>query len=249
MKHLAVAAAVLFVLAAYFAGGAFSSRTIIIKNSTQSILYEPYNISEDGSAASVIVPAVDESGNGVPTMLTVQYIAGSGKLLVSIERLIFWTDTQDSIRSARDAAQNYLGMDLYSHDLIYMIRANATVIEGPSAGAALAVATIGAATGRQPNLSVMMTGTIRPDGSIGPIGEPFAKAKAAKQIGASLFLVPKGQSIETKYQSEEVCRNFGASRICSVESVPYQINVSNESGISVVEVGRIDEAARLFGLS
>ena len=67
-------------------------------------------------------------------------------------------------------------MDLSEYDLVYTIKANATVIEGASAGAALAVATVAALTGKELNSSVMMTGTINHDGTIGPVGGIFEKA-------------------------------------------------------------------------
>ena len=39
-----------------------------------------------------------------------------------------------------------------------------------------------------------MTGTINPDGGIGPVGGIPHKLDAAAQQGASLFIVPEGQT-------------------------------------------------------
>ena len=246
MKTLAAIAVVAFVLVAYYAGGLFGSRTVLVYNSTGTVAYEPYRENMTGGSASVIVPAVDQDGNGVPTVLLVQLVPGTGKILVNIDRLIFWADTQDSIRTAKEVAQLYLNMDETRYDIIYTIKANASVIEGPSAGGALTIATIAALQGRQPNRSVMMTGTITPDGRIGPIGEALAKARAAKQIGAQLFVVPRGQSIETRYDAEKKCSQFGATEVCRVENVPHQINIEEEAGIDVVEASTIGDAVAYF---
>lgn len=246
MKTIATLAVVAFVLLAYYAGGFFGSKTVLFYNDTGSVKYVPYADGKAGSSATVIVPAVDQDGNGVATMLVVQSVPGSGKALVNIDKLIFWADTQDSIRTARDVAQQYLNANTSAYDLIYTIKANASVIEGPSAGAALAVATLAALEGWHPNQSVMITGTINPEGRIGPVGEALAKARAAKQIGAVLFLVPPGQSTETKYQPQKTCRMFGASEVCRIENVPHRINIAEDAGIDVVEVSTIGDAVRYF---
>jgi len=246
MKTIAVIAVVAFVFAAYYAGSFFSPRAVIVYNTTEGLNYKTGEAGGEGFTATIIVPAVDEDGNGVATMLVVQVEPGSGSTLVNIGKLIFWTDTQDSIRTAKDVAQKYVGVNASAYDITYSIMANASVIEGPSAGGALAVATVAALEGRQPNLSVMMTGTINPDGRIGPIGEQLAKAKAARQIGAQLFLVPSGQSFETKYVQEKSCRNFGASQVCTTENVPHKTNIAEAAGIDVVEVSTIGDAVRYF---
>ncbi|MBM3303462.1 MAG: hypothetical protein FJY76_00030 [Candidatus Aenigmarchaeota archaeon] len=245
MKTIAAIAVMAFVLLAFFAGGLFSPKTVLVYNSTDSLRYQDISGAE-GMTATVIVPAVDEEGNGVATLLVVQAKPGSGNTLVNIDRLIFWADTQDSIRTAKSVAQKYTGVNASAYDIIYSIRANASVVEGPSAGGALAVVTIAALEGKQPNQSVMVTGTINPDGSIGPIGEALAKARAAKQIGAQLFLVPLGQSVEVKYESQKTCRMFGASEVCRVETVPRRTNIAEAAGIDIIEVSTIGDAVRYF---
>jgi uncharacterized protein len=155
-----------------YIGGFLSSQTIYVYEHYPHI-YKPYeglgvsNVSH----ASVMVPAVDQQGNGVVTILDVQAASGYERTLVNIDKLLFWTDTQNSIRTARFVAENITGVNLSNYDLIYTVKANATVIEGASAGAALTVATVAAIQGKEINTSVMMTGTINHDGTIGPVGE------------------------------------------------------------------------------
>jgi uncharacterized protein len=216
--------------------------------STTATLTAPDTIKPDSeiSVASLKMPAVDNDGNGVVTMLDVQVLEGSGRALANIDKLLFWTDTQTSIRTARSVAEEITKKDLSQYDLVYTIRANASVIEGPSAGAALTIATIAALQNKKINQSVMITGTINLDGTIGPVGEVFAKAKAAKQIGAQLFLVPESQSTEVTYSSQKKCDRIGWSEICTIEQVPEKVDISKEAHIEIREVKNVQEALKYF---
>jgi uncharacterized protein len=251
MKRIFISFAVAaLVLASYHTGIFFGSRTIYVYDETvfQSsgpVVFRPYsNLSNipNASSASIVVPAVDSSGKGVATNLTVQAIPGYGKALVNIDRMLFWVDTQSSIRTARSVAEQTLGINTSEYDLVFTIEANATVIEGPSAGAALTAATIAALSNRTVNNTVMMTGTINPDGTIGPVGEILAKAGAAKDIGAEAFLVPVSQSVVTTYEQVRHCEKVGWTEVCTTETVPKKVNVAIETGIKTIEVANIREA-------
>lgn len=241
---------VVIVLASYYAGVFLGSKTIIIYNETliqptESIIYRPYsNLTNilNASTASIIVPAVDQSGKGVATNLTVQVVPGSGKALVNIDKMLFWVDTQNSIRTARAVAEQTLGMDISYYDLVFTIEANASVIEGPSAGAALTAVTIAALGNKSINQDVMLTGTINHDGTIGPVGEILAKANAARDVGAKTFLVPVSQSIVVTYELRRHCEEIGWTEICTTETIPQKVDVASETGIDIVEVANIEEA-------
>lgn len=236
-------------LGAYI-GGFLSSETITYYNYTHTIeAFRPYMemFNETNvSAATIVVPAVDQDGNGVATMLDVHIVPGTRRALVDIDKLLFWTDTQNSIRVSRSVSENITGLDLSFYDIIYSIRANASVIEGPSAGAAMTIATIAALLGRDIDTTVMITGTVSHDGVVGPVGEILPKALAARDIGASLLLVPPGQSEQVVYENREHCHYIGISRVCSTERVPKSIDVEAEAGISLVEVGTVQEAMGYF---
>ena len=233
-----------------YIGGFLSSETITYYNYTQTVAaFRPYMelFNETNvSAATVIVPAVDQDGNGVATMLDVQIVPGTRRALVDIDKLLFWTDTQNSIRVSRSVSENITGIDLSYYDIIYSIRANASVIEGPSAGAAMTIATIAALLGEDIDTSAMMTGTINHDGTIGPVGEILPKAIAAREIGAKMFLVPLGQSEQVVYESQEHCDYMGVTRVCNIERFPRTIDIGTEAGIAVVEVATIQEAMGYF---
>ena len=188
------------------------------------------------------VPAVDDKGNGIITTLVVEAMPGTGRTLVDINNLLFWADTQQSMRLARLVAANLTALDINKYDLIYNIHANATVIGGESAGAAITIATIAALENRKLNESVMITGTINHDGSIGPVSEIIAKARVAGNEGITLFLVPLLQSRDVVYEIREHCEKYGATRVCTTEQLPRRIDVSNQTGIATIEVGSVEEA-------
>ncbi len=230
-----------------YLGGFLSSQTIYIYENYPYI-YKPYEGLEGSnvSYASVMVPAVDQNGRGVATILDVQVVRGYGRTLTNIDKLLFWTDTQNSIRTARFVAENITRVNLSNYDLIYTIKANATVIEGASAGASLTVATVAALEDSGINTSVMMTGTINHDGTIGPVSEILAKATAAKSVGANLFIVPLTQSTQITYESEKYCEQIGWSQICTIEQIPKRVDISEQAGIYVIEVQTIEEALEYF---
>jgi len=207
---------------------------------------ENFVSSENSTLIRMKLPAVDSEGKGVSTILSVEAFPGKGRTLVDIENLLFWADTQQSIRMARLVANNYTKNKIENYNLIYNIEANASLIGGPSAGAALTLATIFALNGEKPKEDVMITGTINHDGSIGPVSAILEKAKASKEAGASKFLVPLLQSRDVIYETNQHCEKFGFTDICQTETIPRKINVTEEAGINVVEVANIEEALKYF---
>jgi uncharacterized protein len=205
-------------------------------------------VSENVSVSRVATKlvAVDEQGNGVIAELEVAVRSGEGRILVNIERLLFWVDTQYSIQVARDVAFDYLNVSRSAVDLIYTVRTNGSIVGGPSAGAAICVATIAALQNKELREDTVITGRISPDGKVLPVGDIVAKARAAKEAGFTRFLVPTGQAKQVEYQREERCERIGAMQICRIEYTPVQIDVEEEIGIEVIEVNNIVEVADLF---
>lgn len=201
----------------------------------------------DGEGYSYIsVPAIDNEGNGVSTLLMVKAEPGTGKTLVDIDSLLFWVDTQNSIRMAKLVAENVTGLETDMYDMTFSIMANASLIGGESAGAALALASIAALKGDELRKDVVITGTVNHDGTIGPIGGILEKAQAAKETKASLFLVPLLQSNEITYEESQHCEKFGFMEWCTTERIPKKVNIMEEAGIEVIEVGSIQEAYEYF---
>ncbi len=192
------------------------------------------------------VPAVDREGKGVVTLLVVEAREGNGKTLVDIDSLLFFTDTQESIITAKKVSSDLTGLNLENYDLTYTLYAEADSIGGPSAGAALTIATIAALQDLELRENVMITGRIFSDGRIGGVSAISAKAEAVKNEGATIFLVPKGQGSETTFETERTCKMQGNNEVCTIEKIPIEKNVGEEIGIEVIEVSTIQEALEYF---
>ena len=223
----------------------FKSNTKI-STENGSIILEPIIEKINYKNVSINVPAVDEEGKGAIVKLKVQTIPGEGRTLVNVDNLLFWVDTQFSIRTAKSVADNVTKLDLSKVDLIYTIETDASVIEGQSAGAALTVVKVAALENKTINKNVIITGTMMPDGKIGPVGSIFEKAKAAKDINATLFLVPQGQGTQTNYMPEKKCEKIGPINYCTTEYKQGKIDISRDAGIDVKEVSDINEALTYF---
>jgi len=217
-----------------------------IEETEEPTKIQPFFSLAESTRVKMHLPAVDGEGRGVTTVLIVEASPGSGRTLTDIDNLLFWADTQHSIRIARRVAENITGKRMEDYDLLYSIEANASLIGGPSAGSALAIATIAALEGRKLREDVMITGRINHDGSIGPVSSILEKAKASRDVGATILLVPLLQSRDVIYETTEHCEVFGHTQICTTETKPRKIEVEEESGISIVEVEDVRDAMLYF---
>lgn len=200
----------------------------------------------ENTSVIMYLPAVDSNNTGYLTTLRVEAKPGTGRTLVDIDGLLFWEDTQQSIRKAKAVAEEISGIDANTVDLIYTIRANASLVGGESAGAALTIATIAALENKKLKENIIITGTINHDGTIGPVQAILPKAEAAKEFGATLFLVPLLQSRDVAYDTVKNCDPIGDSEICTTEQIPKKVNISEETGIEVKEVENIQAAMVYF---
>ncbi len=209
----------------------------------------PVYIPSDSSSynsTTIYLLAVDQDGKGVAIPLYVEVRPGTGKVLADIDNLLFWVDTQHSIQLARDLAANITGRNAKTFDVIYTIRSNASIVGGPSAGAAFTIATIAALRNITLDNSVLITGTINPDGRIGEVGGIYEKAEAAKNIGTKLLLVPQGKGTEIKLIPEEKCIRKPGFIFCETTYKKKKINISEKVGIEVREVETIYDAINYF---
>ena len=93
---------------------------------------------------------------------------------------------------------------------------------------------------------VIITGTISPDGSVGPVGGIVEKAEAAARAGAKIFLVPPRQHIQLVPQTVVEKLAF----ITIYRTVYKAVNVSQimvqSYGMRVLEVSNITQALSIF---
>jgi uncharacterized protein len=134
------------------------------------------------------------SFGGVVADLTVEIRPGSGHVYLDTIPLTK-VDTQASARLAKEVACEVLELDCSKLDFLYTMRSPFVILGGPSAGAAFTATTMAALQGTQINNDVFVTGTINPAGSIGYVGGIYEKVVAAKDNGAKIVLVPKGQEL------------------------------------------------------
>jgi uncharacterized protein len=150
---------------------------------------------------TALAVAEDATGTfiGVHATVDAQVLGGgSGRVYVATKPLA-QADMQGSARLASRVAANLLGADWEQYDYLVNFRSDSTVIGGPSAGAVMALALTTALHNlREPTAAwtldptVAATGTINPDGTIGPVGGIPAKAEGAKEAGLATFLYPAG---------------------------------------------------------
>jgi len=195
--------------------------------------------------ATIKIVGVDKEGRGIQGNLTVEIQPGKGRILVDTMPLqgIY---TQDSERTAVKVARDITKFDFTNYDVIYTIYTpGATNVEGPSAGGAMALATIAAIQNKTISQGFSMTGTIEEDHSIGKVGEILAKAKAAADSGVSVFLIPEGQATQMQYVRKVRIPSPGW-RIETIEPVPVNvIDYAKENwNMKIYEVKTIEEALK-----
>jgi uncharacterized protein len=182
----------------------------------------------------VTVPLVADSSTpdgeqGILLFARVIATNGTGHVFVDTSPYT-QVDLQGSARLAAMVASDVLGIDQRSYDFYYIIDISSPIIGGPSAGAALTMATIAAINNWTLDPGVVMTGMINPDESIGPVGGIPYKLEAAAARNYTLFLVPEGTVIISK----------------NVEETIDVLKLGKDLNVTVKEVSTIQEVVKIF---
>jgi len=202
---------------------------------------EIYRESEE--SVTIKVPAINSSGEGVMTELTAVLKRGNGQILVNVNDVIAGYELQLSARNAVHAVQNITGINMMNYDVSYSIKTDASLIEGSSASAAMAVAVLSLLQKKPLDPKVTITGAIETDGRIAGVGMVEKKAEAAKRANMSLLLVPLGQGRVIEQTEEQRCVSNGYD-YCEVRYMPKI--VKRGFGIMVKEVANLNDAIREF---
>ncbi|GAB6135890.1 S16 family serine protease [Thermococcus prieurii] len=203
----------------------------------------------EGHTVVIHAPAVAKTATGglkgVVTEFVITVTPGHGHVYIETWPLA-QVDMQASARLAAQVAGRVLGVNMSRYDVFIQVRANTSIIGGPSAGGTMTVGIIAALKGWKINPNVMMTGMINPDGSIGPVGGILEKAAAAHQAGVKLFLIPEGQRIQ--YVQETQKKEVGGVIEINSETKPVDVVKYAEQrwGLKVVEVKDIYQAVYYF---
>ena len=197
---------------------------------------------------TVYAPAVAQTESGyvgvISTITVTIQNNGSGRVFVDTLPLT-QIDMQGSARLAVKVAGAYVRRDNISvddYDFFFVVRTEAPIIGGPSAGAIMTVATIALLEQWDINNWTIMTGMINPDGSIGPIGGIPQKIDAAHSVEATRFLIPKGQGTYIKTVYETV--DDGIWRRIITKQIPESVAeyAMSNYGMEVVEVEDVNDA-------
>jgi len=204
---------------------------------------------------TVYAPAVSQTDTGyvgVISTITVT-IQGNGSGRVFVDTLpLTDVDMQGSARlavkvaSTLVSADNRSYIDPYTCDFFFVVRTLSPIIGGPSAGAIMTIAVISLLENWTLDNRTVMTGMINPDGSIGPVGGIPYKIDAAHSVGATRFLIPKGQMTYT----ETVTETTSGDGWTQIITRPVTRNVSDYArtnyGMEVFEVEDINDALLYF---
>ncbi|HIH44353.1 MAG TPA: hypothetical protein HA257_04520 [Candidatus Methanoperedenaceae archaeon] len=169
---------------------------------------------------------------------------GTGHVFVDT-RPYTQVDLQGSARIAAMVASDVMEVDQRNYDFYYIIDVPSPIIGGPSAGGALTVATIAAMNNWTLKGDIVMTGTINPDESIGPVGGIPSKLQAAAAGNTTTFLLPEGQ--RTVLGTKTVrSKGWPYTFIEQEQTTIDLVDMGRDLGVNVKEVGNVREAVSEF---
>ncbi|MEI7961723.1 MAG: S16 family serine protease [archaeon] len=186
--------------------------------------------------------AITDDQKGMAADLYMYAIPGTGKAAFVTSTSLVGKDTQTTGNIALEIAQSKTGVKISDKDMIFDIRANASEVDGPSAGAAMTLLSYSMLFEKPIPTNVALTGTISSDGSIGMVGGVGAKAQAASKVGIKLFMIPTGEAVsdietdgtfETVNMLEYGPKNLGM-KIVEVSTIDQAINYAYSNIDSIV---------------
>lgn len=205
-----------------------------------------YTIDESRHVTIVAVSQLpNNSYVGVAADLYVRVVCpGQGHVYVETYPLSE-IDLQASTRVAAIVASAVANKSFWSCDYFASIKSDSPIIGGPSASGVTAVAFAAALLRLPINESVVMTGMIMPDGSIGPVGGVYYKLGAAASRGAKVFLVPYGQTTDVIYTV--VAQRIGPMTVYrTVTQTVDLVSYGARLGVVVKPVANVYEALHIF---
>lgn len=237
------------------------SKYNLLLQQVRSITAQSFTPNENNASISAVAvtPVIESNGffettsyQGSILKITVEIRDGTGLVLVNTA-IPTGVDFQSSAHTAVMVAQNVTGIDLSKKDVIFSVSSgnnkDLQAVDGGSAGGAMTVLLISELLGNQINNQVLMTGTIQPDGTIGPIGEADVKADAAGKYGAKIFLVPQGQAVIPVQNCSEKNEGPITYQTCTTEQKPLSPIMESKYGMSVIEINAIQDALKYFNSS
>ena len=209
--------------------------TKVFPEKIQEIVY----LNDGEQTVTVYIPGVNQQGEGVMTELTAMLKHGSGQVLVNVNDVIACYELQVFARTAVHSVENITGTKMKDYDVSYSIKTDAGVIDGGSAGGAMAVAVLSMVKNVKLSRNAAMTGAVDANGRILPVGLVDKKADAVRMANISAFVVPAGQGSQVEQARKETCQQ-GDIEFCKIEYAPMIEKTS--AGIAIKEVSTVQEA-------
>lgn len=222
-----------------------------------TIVSKSTDISDSKSITAVAVRSIVESDGffehvkyiGTTMKITVSIKDGTGLVLVNTA-IPTGVDFQTSAKTAVSVAQQYTKTDLSDKDVIFSISSEneneLQAVDGPSAGMAMTVLLVKELEKKPISESVLLTGTIREDGSIGSVGGIPEKADTAGKFGAKFFIVPKGQAITSVQECQEKKEGPILYRNCTSKIKDLSPIIEEKYGMKVVEATNLSSVLAYF---
>ena len=186
-------------------------------------------VSAENSVDVPVLGAIRANDRGVFEMMALSWDQQASPAPIKTRwrgNVEFMTEYLDAMRAALKYAQSRTPEVRHTGTIsIKGVAYVSTGTDGPSAGAVTCVGFIALLRGDPIRRGVAMTGTIQPDGRIGPVGAIPDKIRAAAREGYRTVLVPQGQIHDSQW---------------NLEKLGLELNVT------VKAVGTIDEAYELM---
>ncbi len=238
--------AVVIVIFLVFVLGILLGIYLMPEKVVEKIVEVQKNTQQTGSSYKELpIVGVDENGKGVTGLLSIEVKPGTGLVLVNINDVLADYLTQLSARNAAKIAENFTSLKLNTLDIVYNIKANASVVEGSSAGAVMAVGTIAALQNKEVKHGIFMTGAIDERGNVIPVAGIPEKASAAKLAKAELFLIPIASYIDG-FEMKKRCATYQNLEYCEVDFKGRESDVSKVLGLEVKQVKNIGEVVDYY---
>jgi PDZ domain-containing secreted protein len=149
---------------------------------------------------------VDQNNEGTVFPIRVEIIkSGSGILSVDINNVQYEPGFQTAVRAAAEAASRYSGESISDKDIVVRFAyedgrfgGEPAKVDGSSAGAIIAAMIAAGLADKEIDSSLLVTGSIDEDGTLGRVGSIEEKIVAAHAFGADAMLVPESQEFESE---------------------------------------------------
>lgn len=191
---------------------------------------------------------------GEITSISLTVTPGNGTIIVNNASRQVGNDTIASIDTAVSYASKYLNLSEKNYNFDFRIGNNNSNISGPSGGFAFTLLTISALEQRPLLNNFTVTGTISPDGSVGPVGGVFDKVGAASAADSEFVLVPYVNRFSSEYMLYYMAQQVYKIPVIQISNVsqglPYAFGVEMPHNLSLnitsdYKVGMIPDASTI----